>query len=54
MNITETQEETAKYVRLILPLMTKHGIPITPKNYTTWYYYINVILYTYRYQSEYI
>ncbi len=40
MNTTETLEETAKYVRLVLPLMTKHGIPITPKNYTTWYYYV--------------
>jgi diguanylate cyclase len=41
MNITESQEETAKYVRIILPLMTKHGIPITPRNYTTWYYYVS-------------
>jgi diguanylate cyclase len=41
MKITESQEETARYVRLILPLMTKHGIPITPKNYTTWYYYVS-------------
>ncbi|MGR3293831.1 MAG: GGDEF domain-containing protein [Candidatus Scalindua sp.] len=41
MNTTESQEETARYVRLILPLMTKHGIPITPKNYTTWYCYVS-------------
>ena len=41
MNDTESLEETAKYVRLVLPLMTKHTIPITPKNYTTWYYYVS-------------
>jgi len=41
MNVTESREETVRYVRLILPLMTKHGIPITPKNYTTWYYYVS-------------
>lgn len=41
MNLTETLEETAKYVRLILPLMTKHRIPITPINYATWYYYVS-------------
>lgn len=40
MNATESLEETARYVRLVLPLMTKHGVPITPKNYTTWYYYV--------------
>ncbi len=40
-NLTETLEETAKYVRLILPLMTKHRIPITPINYATWYYYVS-------------
>ncbi len=41
MNLTETLEETAKYVRLILPLMTKYRIPITPINYATWYYYVS-------------
>ncbi len=41
MNDTESLEETARYVRLVLPLMTKHVIPITPKNYTTWYYYVS-------------
>lgn len=41
MNNTESLEETARYVRLILPLMTKHAIPITPKNYTTWYCYVS-------------
>jgi len=41
MNGTVSLEETARYVRLVLPLMTKHSIPITPKNYTTWYYYVS-------------
>ena len=41
MDVTESLEETAGIVRLVLPLMTKHGIPITPKNYTTWYYYVS-------------
>lgn len=41
MNLTESLEDTARYVRLILPLMTKHRIPITPINYATWYYYVS-------------
>jgi diguanylate cyclase len=41
MNDTESLEEAARYVRLVLPLMTKHAIPITPKNYTTWYHYVS-------------
>ena len=41
MNGTVSLEETARYVRLVLPLMTKHSVPITPKNYTTWYYYVS-------------
>ncbi|MCP4251909.1 MAG: GGDEF domain-containing protein [Candidatus Scalindua sp.] len=41
MNLTETLEDTAKYVRLLLPLMTKHRVPITPINYATWYYHVS-------------
>ena len=41
MDVTESLEETAGIVRLALPLMAKHGISITPKNYTTWYYYVS-------------
>ncbi len=41
MDVTESLEETASIVRLVLPLMTKNGIPITPNNYTTWYYYVS-------------
>jgi len=29
------------YLRLALPLMTKHGIPVTPENYTIWYKYVS-------------
>ena len=41
MRYSETLEATAGYVRLILPLMAKHSIPITPKNYTIWYNYVS-------------
>ncbi len=41
MDVTESLEETAGIVRLALPLMTKHNIPISPKNYTTWYYHVS-------------
>jgi diguanylate cyclase len=41
MNLTESLEDTTRYVRLLLPLMTKHRIPITPINYATWYYYVS-------------
>ena len=34
-------EETARFVRLSLPMMAKHGIPITPTNYTVWYTYVS-------------
>ncbi len=41
MDVTESLEETASIIRIALPLMTKHDIAITPKNYTTWYYYVS-------------
>jgi diguanylate cyclase len=41
MDVTESMEETAGIVRIALPLMAKHGISITPKNYTTWYYHVS-------------
>jgi diguanylate cyclase len=34
-------EETAGYVRLALPLMSQHNIPITPRNYAIWYDYVS-------------
>lgn len=35
-----TPETTAEFVRLALPLMTRHGIPVTPRNYAVWYEYV--------------
>jgi diguanylate cyclase len=34
-------EELHSYVRLLLPLMSKHYVPITPKNFTVWYEYVS-------------
>ncbi len=34
-------EEIHRYVRIALPLMSKHGIPITPNNYSVWYKYVS-------------
>ena len=34
-------EELHSYVRLILPLMSKNFVPITPKNFTVWYEYVS-------------
>jgi diguanylate cyclase len=34
-------DKNHEYVRLALPLMSKHGIPITPKNYTVWYTHVS-------------
>ena len=33
--------EIRGYFRLAVPLMTKHSIPITPKNYAVWYKYVS-------------
>lgn len=33
--------ESQSYVRLAIPLMTRHGIPITPENYAVWYQYVS-------------
>jgi diguanylate cyclase len=33
--------EIQSYVRLAIPLMTKHNIPIMPKNYAVWYKYVS-------------
>lgn len=33
--------ESQSYVRLAIPLMTKHNIPITPENYAVWYKYVS-------------
>ena len=34
-------EQTRHYIRIALPLMSKHNIPITPQNYTVWYKYVS-------------
>jgi len=35
-----TVETTAEFARLALPLMAKHGIPVTPRNYAVWFEYV--------------
>lgn len=37
----KTIEELHSYVRLILPLMSKQYVPITPRNFTVWYEYVS-------------
>lgn len=41
MNDKGSIEEPENYVRLALPLMSKHNIPITPRNYTVYYTYVS-------------
>jgi diguanylate cyclase len=41
MNHEGSTEESKNYVRLALPLMSKHNIPITPRNYTVYYNYVS-------------
>ena len=41
MNDKGLTEESENYVRLALPLMSKHNIPITPRNYTVYYNYVS-------------
>jgi diguanylate cyclase len=43
MDERASEAEIQSYVRLILPLMTKHKIPILPKNYDVWYRYVSGI-----------
>jgi len=40
MGDKKSLEELHNYVRLILPMMSKYYIPLTPKNYTVWYEYV--------------
>lgn len=35
------QDQAAEYMRLALPLMKKHGIALTPTNYTVWFEYVS-------------
>jgi diguanylate cyclase len=41
MDDKQFMDQTFNYVRLALPLMSKHNIPITPKNYSVWYKYFS-------------
>lgn len=34
-------DQAQGYLRLALPLMSKHSVPITPQNYNTWYQYVS-------------
>ena len=43
MDDKKSLEEIHNYVRLALPLMSKHDIPVTPKNYAVWYEYVSGI-----------
>lgn len=40
MEYSDTMEQAAEYVRIALPLMTKHNVPATPINYAIWYEYV--------------
>ncbi len=38
--MTATTDNTSEFLRLALPLMSRHGVPVTPKNYAVWYEYV--------------
>ncbi len=35
-----TPEQSAELLRLTLPLMSRHNIPVTPRNYAVWFEYV--------------
>ncbi len=37
----DSKEQAAEFVRLALPIMTKHGIPPSPPHYRVWYDYVS-------------
>ncbi|HHI77081.1 MAG TPA: diguanylate cyclase [Gammaproteobacteria bacterium] len=39
-NDTVTPEQSAELLRLTLPLMSRHGVPVTPRNYAVWFEYV--------------
>ncbi len=41
MDDEKSIEETSSYLRLAIPLMSSHAIPMTPRNYSTWYLYVS-------------
>ena len=34
-------ETAAEYLRIAVPMMTRHQVPATPENYATWYMYVS-------------
>jgi diguanylate cyclase len=41
MNDETSPEAVYRWVRLALPLMSKHNVAATPHNYTVWYHYVS-------------
>lgn len=41
MNEEKSKDKYYEYVRLALPQMSEHNIPITPRNYAVWYEYVS-------------
>jgi diguanylate cyclase len=41
MDYKSVNDEAYKYLRLALPHMSEHGIPIIPKKYSVWYKYVS-------------
>ena len=41
MPVQATKDEAAGLLRLTLPLMAKHSIPVTPANYAVWFEYVS-------------
>jgi diguanylate cyclase len=41
MDYNELSDKAAEYMRLALPLMRKHGVPMTPDNYAVWYEHVS-------------
>jgi diguanylate cyclase len=37
---SSSQTSAAEYLRIALPLMSKHQVPTTPRNYAVWYEYV--------------
>lgn len=41
MDYSELSDKAAENMRLALPLMKKHGVPMTPDNYAVWYEHVS-------------
>lgn len=40
MQESDSQNTSAEFMRLAIPLMNQHGISVTPQNYAVWYEYV--------------